>query len=567
MLWTGDAAAVSESFKQLLLELAQQRSLEDLLPLVTRRIAEHEDVALARLWLVDAADGCGSCANVRACADRERCLQLAASASRPRGGAHAVAGAIDGAFRRIPIGAFKVGQVAATRAPVLVTDPAHDPKIRRPDWVRREGIAGFIGLPLACRDELVGVLGVFVRAPVTPAAVDVLRIVANHAAAAIASARAFAQLEEMRTQLVLENHRLRQHGADDAPDGLVGTSAGLMQLLRQIDEVAPTEATVLVEGESGTGKELVARRIHRRSRRADGRFIELNCAAIPRELSESELFGHVKGAFSGAVRDRVGRFEAARGGTLFLDEIGELPLELQGKLLRVLQEGTYERVGEVQTRRADVRLVAATNRDLAAAVEAGLFRQDLYYRLAVYPIAVPALRERSEDLPQLAAHLLARICARMRRAPLRLSPEQLDRLRRWSWPGNVRELHNVLERAVISATAEELRIVLDAPTARTGAPAAVKAAGDWAVAIAGPAGLPGRADGPLPILSDAEIRRRERDNLQRAIERCGGKIYGPDGAAALLGVKPTTLASRLKTAGLVAADRTRHPRQQEPPEI
>ena len=207
---------------------------------------------------------------------------------------------------------------------------------------------------------------------------------------------------------------------------------------------------MLVLGESGTGKELAARAIHQRSARHLGPFVELNCAAIPRELSESELFGHVRGAFSGATRDRVGRFEAADGGTLFLDEIGELPLELQGKLLRVLQEGSYERVGEVRTRHADVRVVAATNRDLMAEVEAGHFRQDLYYRLAVYPITLPPLRHRLQDLAQLVPHLLARICARLRRPPLSLTPQQLDELAARPWRGNVRELLNVLERAVVS---------------------------------------------------------------------------------------------------------------------
>ena len=250
-------------------------------------------------------------------------------------------------------------------------------------------------------------LGVFVRSPLSPAAVDVLRIIANHAAAAIATARAFAEVETMRRRLALENQLLRR-SADAEPVALVGRSARLRAVLREIAAVASTDATVLVLGESGTGKELVAQAIHQQSRRAGGPFVEINCAAIPRELAESELFGHVRGAFSGATRDRVGRFEAAAGGTLFLDEIGELPLDLQGKLLRVLQEGTFERVGEVRTRHSDVRIVAATNRNLLAEVEAGRFRQDLYYRLAVYPITMPALRERREDIPELAAQLLDR---------------------------------------------------------------------------------------------------------------------------------------------------------------
>ncbi len=337
------------------------------------------------------------------CAPTARCcLHLVASAARARDGKTIVDGRLDGAFRRIPLGAFKVGAVAATRAPVLVTDPARDPKIRHPDWVRAEGIAGFAGLPLPVAGRAAGRAGrLRARAADRPPPSTCLRIVANHAAAAIATARAFAEVEAMRRRLALENQLLRRT-AQAEPIALCGHSPQLRAVLHEIAAVAATDATVLVLGESGTGKELAAQAIHQQSRRAAGPFIEVNCAAIPRELSESELFGHVRGAFSGATRDRVGRFEAAAGGTLFLDEIGELPLELQGKLLRVLQEGTFERVGEVRTRRSDVRIVAATNRNLLAEVDAGRFRQDLYYRLAVYPITMPALRERREDIPELA---------------------------------------------------------------------------------------------------------------------------------------------------------------------
>ena len=561
MLWSQPRGGASDQFKELLLELAQERSLDELLPLVTRRLAEHEDVALARLWLVDRGDQCGACVNAAVCADRARCLHLVASAVRGRDGKPMASPRLDGAFRRIPIGAFKVGAVALGGVPVLVTDPGNDPKIRHPEWVRAEGIAGFAGLPLACRGEMLGVLGVFVRAPITPAAVDVLRIVANHAAAAIATARAFAQVESMRQKLLIENQLLRRSTDTDALE-LVGHSPKLREVLHQITSVAATDATVLVLGESGTGKELVARAIHQNSRRAAGPFIEINCAAIPRELSESELFGHVRGAFSGATRDRVGRFEAAAGGTLFLDEIGELPFELQGKLLRVLQEGTYERVGEVRLRRSDVRIVAATNRHLATEIETGRFRQDLFYRLAVYPITLPPLRERKDDLAPLAAHLLGRICRRLGRPPVTLTPAQLTTLARHDWPGNVRELLNVLERAVISAdgdTVVHLPIDDDLRPVRPsrGAPFA------FTVPVPalegprfGPSSSGGPPPGPPPILPDFEIRRNERDNLRRALETCHGKIYGPDGAAALLGIKPTTLASRLKRLHL--GPRVRH---------
>jgi transcriptional regulator with GAF, ATPase, and Fis domain len=441
-----------------------------------------------------------------------------------------------------------VGAVAATRAPVLVTDAANDPKIRRPEWVRTEGIQAFAGLPLLSRGELLGVLGVFVRAAITPAAVDVLRIVANHAAAAIATARAFAQVEMMRHQLLIENQRLRRSAEPDALEDMVGDSPALRGIRQQIAAVAETDATVLLLGESGTGKELAARAIHQRSRCSAGPYVEVNCAAIPRELSESELFGHVRGAFSGATRDRIGRFEAADGGTLFLDEVGELPLELQGKLLRVLQEGTYERVGEVRSRQANVRVVAATNRDLESEVAGGSFRQDLYYRLAVYPITLPPLRERAEDLAQLVPRLLERICRRLRRAPLSVTTTQLTELQSRPWRGNVRELLNIIERAVISTgRGEPLQFrAPDGPPA-SGGPALARVAAVPALEGLAPGSGPG---GPPAVLPDLEMRRRERENLTRALQQCNGRIYGPDGAAVLLGVKPTTLVSRIKRLNL-----------------
>jgi transcriptional regulator with GAF, ATPase, and Fis domain len=549
VLWSRTLpSASSDDFKGLLLELAQERSLEDLLPLVTRRLAEHEDVALARLWLLDKGDRCDGCRNAPSCANKEICLHLVASAARHRETHEVTQTRLNGDFQRIPVGAFKVGVVAATRAPVIVTDATDDPKIRRPEWVQSEGIQAFAGLPLLSRGDLLGVLGVFVRAPITPAAVDVLRIVANHAAAAIATARAFSQIETMRQQLLIENHRLRRGDEPDALEDMVGDSPELRAIRHQIAAVAATDATVLLLGESGTGKELAARAIHQRSRCRSGPYVEVNCAAIPRELAESELFGHVRGAFSGATRDRIGRFEAANGGTLFLDEVGELPHELQGKLLRVLQEGTYERVGEVRPRRAEVRIVAATNRDLLSDIVAGTFRQDLYYRLAVYPITLPPLRERHGDLAQLAPRLLERVCRRLRREPLTISPAQLVELEGRQWPGNVRELLNVLERAVISTERGE---PLHLPAAEPAPPRSPPARAPVSTPVPALEGGPATSATAEPgVLSELEMRRRERQNLTRALDACNGRIYGPSGAAALLGVKPTTLVSRIKRLNL-----------------
>jgi transcriptional regulator with GAF, ATPase, and Fis domain len=261
----------------------------------------------------------------------------------------------------------------------------------------------------------------------------------------------------------------------------------------------------------------------------------VNCASIPRELFESEFFGHVKGAFTGALRDRAGRFQAADGGTLFLDEVGEIPLDLQGKLLRVLQEGRFERVGDETTRRVDVRVIAATNRDLQHEVASGHFRRDLFYRLSVFPIVLPPLRERADDLPRLATHFLEQAAQRYGRRGLRLSARAITTLEAYAWPGNVRELQHVIERAVLLSRGGVLRLdgalAEPAETARaksnTSAPEAVRA-----------------------VIPEIEWRRRERENVRTALQLAKGRIYGPDGAADILGVKPTTLISRLNALGL-----------------
>ncbi len=317
---------------------------------------------------------------------------------------------------------------------------------------------------------------------------------------------------------------------------VIGRSPALVRVLRDVDQVAPTDATVLIQGETGTGKELFARAIHRASGRAERPFVKVNCAAIPANLIESELFGHEKGAFTGATQKRVGRFELADGGTIFLDEIGELQLDLQAKLLRVLQEREFEPVGSSRSRRVDVRVVAATNRDLIRAVEAAEFRSDLFYRLNVFPIALPPLRERSEDIPLLAESFLMRFPAGMGRSIAPLSPDDIARLQSYPWPGNVRELENVVERAVITARNGRIDLGRALPCGRTEAPAADIATDDRAET--------GR------ILTIRELRDLEKSNLQRALESSGWRVSGPRGAAHLLGMNPSTLSSRMRALGL-----------------
>lgn len=312
---------------------------------------------------------------------------------------------------------------------------------------------------------------------------------------------------------------------------LVGSSASLRKMVRQMELVAPADAAVLIHGESGTGKELVARGIHERSPRRGKPLIKVNCGAIPENLFESEFFGHARGSFTGAVQDKAGRFELARGGTIFLDEIGELPLAMQAKLLRVVQEKEFERVGEAITRKMDARIVAATNRDLKREVETGRFRQDLFYRLSVFPIDVPPLRERRSDIPALASHFAATSARRMNRKVPVLATEDAERLMAYDWPGNIRELQNVIERAVIVSQNGPLR--LDLPGIRAAVPQS-----------------PEPPIAPAGVQTRDRLRQAERENILRALEQSGGKVSGPGGAAELLGMRPTTLASRIKALKL-----------------
>ena len=340
----------------------------------------------------------------------------------------------------------------------------------------------------------------------------------------------------LREELERERNYLREEVKVAMNCGrFIGGSPALRQMLWQVEAVEQSPASVLVLGESGVGKELVARAIHARSPRADEPLVKVNCASIPKDLFESEFFGHVRGAFTGAHRDRVGRFQLADGGTIFLDEVGEIPLELQGKLLRVLQESEFERVGDDVTRSVDVRVIAATNRDLEELVENGEFREDLYYRLSVFPINVPPLRRRKEDVLQLAQHFLETTCKDFGRKPFKLTNRQVEAIRAYDWPGNVRELKNVIERAVILSKGDTLRLELSLP--ETSEAVQDDAAGTSAI-------------GHDEILTDEELRQLQRDNLVRALQRTGWRVSGKGGAAELLGVKPTTLADRIKSFGL-----------------
>lgn len=516
--------------QSLLLEMGEQRSASTLFRLIVNRLFRFDGVSLVRIWLVGEGDICSSCHMAGECGRKDKCLQLVASAGRSNCAGSADWSHLEGKFSRFPMGIHKVGHIAATGKPVVVESIPNDSKwIADPDWARREGIKGFAGQPLRFHDEILGVLAVFTKNRITPPSLDVLNIITNHAAAALVNARAFERIEELTKQLEAENKYLRKElQGITSYGGFVGRSSALKRIVQQIDVVAPTDANVLIQGESGTGKELVARELHQRSERRNKPLLKVNCASVPKELFASEFFGHVKGSFTGAYAHREGKFGAADKGTLFLDEIGEIPLELQAQLLRVLQEGEYERVGEEKLRKVDVRIIAASNRDLQKEVEAGRFREDLYFRLNVFPIVVPPLRTRKEDIAPLANHFLERYAADTSGSPLRFSPEQISELVAYEWPGNVRELQNVVERFAISSTVGSAQLQLLNGNSTKSAPGVCSAHS---------------ADS---FLTEQDMIQLQIQNIEKVLARCNGKIYGEDGAAALLGLKPTTLVARIK---------------------
>jgi formate hydrogenlyase transcriptional activator len=391
-------------------------------------------------------------------------------------------------------------------------------------------------VPLTCRGRRLGTLaaassrsGAF-----DDEAVQLLLEIADTLAPAVDNALAYREIEELRDRLAKEKRYLESE-VEASFDEVVGRSPALENVLGLVSSVAGTDSTVLIQGETGTGKELVARAIHRLGTRHAGTFVKLNCAAIPTGLLESELFGHEKGAFTGAISPKAGRFELAHRGTLFLDEVGEIPLDLQPKLLRVLQDQEFERLGGTRTLKVDTRVVAATNRNLAEMVSKGTFRGDLFYRLNVFPILVPPLRERREDIPELVAHFVARTARRLKKTITEVAPESMQALRRYHWPGNVRELANVIERAVILSPGPELTVRGVDLEGREGDTAAFTPPGPTTPAMA------------------AEPRRlvdAERALITQTLHETRWLVGGPRGAAARLGLSRTTLQGRMRKLGI-----------------
>jgi len=388
------------------------------------------------------------------------------------------------------------------------------------------GLESVCCVPLVSGNGKVGALYVGRASTPTFSEQDAALLGQTSAQIAIAAenARAYEALAHINARLTEEKQYLERE-LDQEFAEIVGKSRALRRTLTAVKTVAPTDSSVLILGETGTGKELIARAIHNLSPRRERPFVRMNAAAVPASLLESELFGHEKGAFTGAVQSRTGRLELAHRGTLFLDEVGDLPLDVQPKLLRVLQEREFERLGSNRTQRVDVRVVAATNRDLERMIDEGSFRRDLYYRLNVFPIAIPPLRERVEDIPALAVHFVAQCARRLGRPALSISPAVMDALKRWTWPGNIREFQNVIERGVIQSTGSDFVLPLQDVQPKAGA----------------------TAPGSKPA---ATLKDQERDAIVRALRESGGVIAGPTGAAARLGLQRTTLQGKMRRLGI-----------------
>ena len=503
------------ALEQITLQMASSLDLQEVLTTITQGLVDELDGAFARIWLLGPGDLCADCYKAPDCTNRARCLHLEASAGLYTN--------LDGEYRRIPLGALKIGKIAQGFGAMHTNDIFGDDRLPNKQWMTDNGLRSFAGYPLKFRWELLGVIAMFGRRPLSDAEFERLAIFANQAAIAIKNAQLFTEVAQLKTRLEAENLYLReevtsQHNFEE----IIGESPSIMTVLRQIEQVALTDSTVLIRGDTGTGKELLARAIHNLSPRRGRSLVKVNCGAIPATLVESELFGHEKGSFTGAVQRRIGRFELADGGTIFLDEVGELPLDAQVKLLRVLQEREIERIGSGHSIKVNVRVIAATNRDLHAAVKAGSFRADLLYRLNVFPVEVPPLSTRALDIPLLVDRFVAKFSKKMGKRIDGVSQSTMERLTKYAWPGNIRELENVIERATILANGPMLQI-------------------DDVM-------LQGNSTSQLPIADSLE--EVERAHILHILQDVNWVIEGKQGAATRLGLHPNTLRSRMQKLGI-----------------
>ena len=507
--------------------MATTEDLGALLRSVVDALVQRADATLARLFLRQTDQECPVCRGRIAAGQQPETSDIAL---------HLVAAAgvhddIGGLLHRVPVdSALPVAQVTREGVPYLTNDWRQEARYTGDSRIAQLwdelGIRAVAGCPLDFRGERLGAVAYLCRREISTEEFQMLCIFADQAAMAIKSAYMFREVQSYKERLEKENAYLQDEmRVERGFDGVIGDSTPLRAVLRKVRQVARVETTVLLTGETGTGKELIARAIHEGSPRKDRPMIKVNCGAIPEGVVESELFGHEKGAFTGAIQKRIGRFELADKGTLFMDEVGELSLETQVKLLRVLQEQEFERVGSATPMKVDVRLIAATNRDLEREVAEGRFRPDLFYRLNVFPIRIPPLRERAADIPMLAQHFLAHFQRKFGKPLKRVTPSSLEQMQKYPWPGNIRELQNVLERACVLARTPDVEL-----------PDALRT-------------IPGH----LPVIREgqfATLDEHERACIRRALASVKGRIHGPQGAAALLGVNPSTLRSRMQKLGI-----------------
>jgi formate hydrogenlyase transcriptional activator len=512
---------------------------------ITRDLVEQAGITVSVIWLYTTNDKCPSCRNDPEAQTDTTTLNMhsCAASSDPKVSTSLVR-------HRLPLGYGLPGRVAVSRQPMHVqnvedvlrryqADRTGTPEMGNRDggetqedliWVMGMGIKSAAAYPLlVAGDQLVGAIGMLSSRTIEADEFAYLAILAQQAAISIRAAQLLEENKQLRDRLMVENTYLQEEIQNEGGfSEIVGEHGSLRGLLREVRQVAGTDSTVLLLGETGTGKELIARAIHQMSGRKERPLIKVNCGAIAPGVVESELFGHERGAFTGALQRRVGRFELANQGTIFLDEIGELPLDTQTRLLRVLQEQEFERVGGSVPIRVDVRVIAATNRNLEEEVRAGRFRSDLFYRLNVFPARVPPLRERASDIPLLARHFVAQYQRKLAKPLEGISREGMERLERYSWPGNIRELQNVIERACVLARGTLVQI---------------------------PEELETGARSERPPVRLARLEDAERMHISQALEATGGTIHGPRGAAQLLGINPSTLRSRMEKLGLLARKR------------
>ena len=428
---------------------------------------------------------------------------------------------------KLPVNQHPISEIMKSGEPYIASDLENERPFDTDEPLLNAGFRSYIDLPLIKQGELIGTIKFLSRAKAnyTAQQVHLLHDISHIVAIAVANALAYEDIKALKEQLLLENRVLHEDIVQRSIyEEIVGSSRSLQKVLAAIEKVASTDSTVLITGETGTGKELVAHAIHRRSQRCERALVKVNCAALPAELIASELFGHEKGAFTGALQQRIGRFEAANGGTIFLDEIAELSAEIQVSLLRVLQEKEFERVGGNRTIKTDVRVIAASNKDLWREVSEGRFRMDLFYRLNVFPVHVPPLRERVNDIPVLVDYFASRLARRTGKKISQIEKQSLCAMQQYSWPGNIRELQNVIERCVILADGEVLRVEPsmlrpEAPTVTT-----------------------------PPITNDSGSDRKAQ--IEAVLRATRGRVYGPRGAAARLGLPATTLDSQIRALGI-----------------